>query len=227
MLVLFRFFFSPDSCTQSTCTANNAAGWATGGIEIAGITGSEVTVEELSGAVSTLAGYTRQAQTAGKTPAAATCGGTATDTTATPNCATAFANAANTLAASCPAGCDYAAEAKIECPLGTWNGGSPNVAFVVTPDATASVDAGGSANKCVLPAAAATGYDITGLTCGAATTSAGAVETTTGTIACAVPHTCVAATCVAVSGLRAVAAALTVDRCCEQAPLEAARWHPR
>ena len=39
----------------------------------------------------------------------------------------------------------------------------------------------------------------------------------TGTINCAVPHTCVAATCVAVSGLRAVAAALTVDRCCEQA----------
>ena len=102
---------------------------------------------------------------------------------------------------SCPAGCDYAAEAAITCPLGTWNGGSPNVAFVVTPDATASVDAGGSANKCVLPATNSPGYDITGLTCGAATTATGAVETTTGTISCAVPHTCVAATCVAVSGL--------------------------
>ena len=35
------------------------------------------------------------------------CSGTATDTTATPDCATAFAGAANTLAASCPAGCTY------------------------------------------------------------------------------------------------------------------------
>merc|ERR1719428_1336445 len=40
--------------------------------------------------------------------AAASCGGTATDTTATPDCAAAFAAAANTLAASCPAGCTYA-----------------------------------------------------------------------------------------------------------------------
>ena len=39
----------------------------------------------------------------------ATCTGTATDTTATPNCATAFAGAANTQAESCPDGCDYAA----------------------------------------------------------------------------------------------------------------------
>ena len=151
--------------------------------------------------MTTVAGHTRQAQTAGSTPAVATCGGTADDTTATPDCAAAFAAASDTLAASCPAGCDYEPIASITCELGTWNGGSPNTAFVVTPDATASVDAGGSANKCVLPAAAPTGYDITGLTCGAATTSAGAVETTTGTINCATPHTCVAATCVAVAGL--------------------------
>merc|ERR1719428_116188 len=39
--------------------------------------------------------------------AAASCGGTATDTTATPDCAAAFAAASDTLAASCPAGCTY------------------------------------------------------------------------------------------------------------------------
>ena len=39
--------------------------------------------------------------------AVATCSGTATDTTATPNCADAFAAASNTLATSCPDGCDY------------------------------------------------------------------------------------------------------------------------
>ena len=148
--------------------------------------------------MTTNAGYTRQAQTAGSTAAVATCGGTATDTTATPNCAAAFAAASNTLAASCPAGCDYAAEAAIECRLGS---AAVTEAFVVTPDATVSVDAGGSANKCVLPAWAETGYDIAGITCGAATTAVGAPETTTGTISCAVPHACVAATCVAVAGL--------------------------
>ena len=37
----------------------------------------------------------------------ATCGGTATDTAATPNCATAFGSAADTTAASCEDGCTY------------------------------------------------------------------------------------------------------------------------
>ena len=195
------FSFPERSCShqilaQSTCTARNAGAWATSGIAIAGITGSETTVALLTGAVTTSAGYTRQAQANANVPAAATCTGTADD--GVTNCASAFAAAANTLAASCPAGCVHAADAAIECRLGS---ASVTEAFVVTPDATVSVDAGGSANKCVLPATAATGYDITGLTCGAATTSAGAAETTTGTINCAVPHTCVAATCVAVAGL--------------------------
>ena len=109
---------TPDSCTQSTYTANNVAGWNGHGIDIAGVAGTETTVAQLTGAVTTLAGYTRQAQGDGSVAAPATCTGTATDTTATPNCATAFAGAANTLAASCPAGCDYAAEAAITCPLG-------------------------------------------------------------------------------------------------------------
>ena len=38
----------------------------------------------------------------------ATCGGTATDTSATPDCAAAFSAAADTTDASCPAGCTYA-----------------------------------------------------------------------------------------------------------------------
>ena len=92
-------------------------------------------------------------------------------------------------------------------PCRSWRRcGSPAPAHGPAPDARNrctrhSAKGLTSANKCVLPAAAATGYDITGLTCGAATTSAGAVETTTGTINCATPHTCVAATCVAVAGL--------------------------
>ena len=104
---------TPDSCTQSTYTANNVAGWNGHGIDIAGVAGTETTVAQLTGAVTTLAGYTRQDQGDGSVATAATC-----TSTTTPNCATTFANVANTLAAPCPAGCDYAAEAAITCPLG-------------------------------------------------------------------------------------------------------------
>merc|ERR1719428_1410688 len=50
--------------------------------------------------------------------AAASCGGTATDTTATPDCAAAFAAASDTLAASCPAGCTYAAAGPVAFDAG-------------------------------------------------------------------------------------------------------------
>lgn len=163
------------SCEDNICNALTIETAASKGIVIATLDVTAVTMTTLAaapnGAVTAAAGWTLAAgMTNAGTVVAATCTGTATDTTATPNCATITAfiapGGAGAILANCPAGCVYTPLASITCPAAS--GGD----FVV---------AGAVGMTCTLPTTAPTGVEITGITC---------ENLQTGSISCSVPFTC-------------------------------------